>query len=177
MSTSRTYHYTTGNKLLPISASGCLLPTNVMVAPQEKPILWFSVNPVYEPTAVKLIATADRRVYRPTFQELHQIIGIFRFGIVATDARLVPFNKLQRLAHISSHDMAAMTASGMRIGATPAHWTGTLIPLALSELDFEEWTGDMWIPGSLPKAIEWVQNTRVNLGSKSAHELGLTNAY
>lgn len=173
---TRTYHYTTGNKLSPILNSSCLVPTNVMVAPHEKPVLWFSVNPRYEPTAIKLVAHGGH-THRPTVQELHQLIGIFRFGFNVDDARLVPFNKLSRLARISPQDIAAMIASGMRIGATPAHWTGSLVPITLSEVDFEEWTGDTWVPGSLPKAVERVRSAGGNFISMSAHELGITNAY
>jgi hypothetical protein len=177
MSKTRTYHYTTGNKLSPISSSDCLLPTNVMIAPHEKPLLWFSVNPVYEPTAIKLIMRDDNRAYRPSVQELHQLIGIFRFGLNAGDARLVAFNKLPRLARISQVDISRMVASGLRIGATPTHWAGSLAPIPLSELEFEEWTGDTWVPGNLPEAIARVQNNGLIVRSVSAAAIGATNAY
>lgn len=147
-----------------------------MVAPHEKPVLWFSANPVYEPTAIKLIASGDR-AFRPTVEVLHHLIGIFRFGLNAKDARLMPFNRIQRIAHISPKEAAAMVASGLRIGAKPSHWTGSLVPIPLSELEFEEWTGDTWVSGSLPEAIERIQNTKGSLASASAHALGITNAY
>jgi hypothetical protein len=177
MTKTRTYHYTTGNKLSPISTSGCLLPTNVLVAPHEKPVLWFSLNPVYEPTAIKLIVKSYGQAYRPSVQELHQLIGIFRFGIDAGDARLATFNKLPRLARISPIDVSRMVASGLRIGATPTHWSGSLVPIALAELEFEEWTGDTWVPGNLPEALARVQNNGLKVQSVKAAAAGITNAY
>lgn len=177
MSNARAFHYTTGNKLALIARSNSLTPTNVMVAPKEKAILWFSANPVYEPTAVKLVMTSETQARRPSVEELHEIIGIFRFGIPAKDARLIPFNKLALLAHIPKRDVTQMIASGMRIGATPVHWTGSFSSIPLSELEFEAWNGERWVAGQLQDAIDRIRSNGREVMSVSAAALGLTNAY
>lgn len=177
MPKSRVFHYTTGNKLSLIADSAALTPTNVMVAPDEKAVLWFSANPLYEPTAIKLIMTSDRKAYRPTVAQLNDIVGVFRFGLDAGDARLLSFSRLPRLAHISATDVSRMIASGLRIGATPAHWTGTLVPIAVSELTFEAWSDGAWNPAPLHETIARVQHNGKVIKSISAAAVGLTNMY
>jgi hypothetical protein len=50
------WHYTTGSNALLIFESGVLRPTSLYVAPPEKPVLWFSTTPYWEPTASKKVA-------------------------------------------------------------------------------------------------------------------------
>ena len=171
------YHYTTGNKLSLISASQGLIPTSVMIAPKEKPVLWFSKDSDYEPTAIKLIMRSDGKAYRPTMKELHELIGLYRFSFSPRDNRLLTFSQLQRVAHISPQGMSAMVASGLRIGAKPTNWFGVMTAVPLSELIFEEWTGSAWVPAQLQEAVERVCNSGLVIQSKSAYALGLTNAW
>lgn len=170
------YHYTTGHKLPLIEQSGVLLPTSVAISPQEKPVLWFSTNTVYEPTAIKLILQEGQPV-RPTPGELHELVGLYRFSISARDSRLRPLNKLSRLANISSKEVSRMVASGLRIGAIPSQWYGVLSAIALSELTFESWTGEAWVPASLVEEVGRFRDSGPTVQSISAARIGVPAGY
>jgi hypothetical protein len=48
------WHYTTGLHLPLIRESGVLRPSGVFIGPDERPVLWFSTAPYWEPTAAKM---------------------------------------------------------------------------------------------------------------------------
>ncbi|MEJ6003695.1 hypothetical protein [Paucibacter soli] len=109
---------------------------------REKPVLWFSENPVWEPTANKVISTDGGETFRrPALRELHEIAGgIFRFRVIpaalakrsGAQIKLFQWGKIQSVAHIAPSEAAAMVTAGLGWGATPTHWWGSLEPLPLS---------------------------------------------
>ncbi len=58
------WHYTTGDKYELIKKSGLLLPADIGISPPERPILWFSTHPRYEPTALKPLCGAQSKIWR-----------------------------------------------------------------------------------------------------------------
>ena len=81
------WHYAPAAYLERITNSGCLRPSNPW-APNELPLLWFSANQFWEPTATKMICDTNGRLRPLTYSEMKQI-GIVRFGISASDPRLM----------------------------------------------------------------------------------------
>ena len=57
------WHYTTGTKLDLILAGGVLRPTDSYIPDDEKPILWFSSDAFWEPTANKMILQSNLLLY------------------------------------------------------------------------------------------------------------------
>jgi hypothetical protein len=66
------WHYTAGHKLAMIRESCALRPNGAKVAPNERPVVWFSADALYEPTAIKLLQMPGQaRLRRPSVAELH----------------------------------------------------------------------------------------------------------
>ena len=74
------WHYTTGEKFKLIVESGLLLTASIGVYPPEKPILWFSSHPYFEPTAIKNYEL-NGKIRRLSLPELFKLgRGLCRFG-------------------------------------------------------------------------------------------------
>lgn len=154
------WHYTVGAPLAAIARSGCLRPGNAHDADRSEPvrtgqpadasraILWFSRNQKWDPSAAK-----DERLRTdartPSRSGLHTRFGLYRFGLRADDRRLLPWPTVTRVADIDVPDAMAMVASGLRCGAAPTDWIGTLSPVPVDELVFEAWNGRGWAAADL----------------------------
>jgi hypothetical protein len=175
------WHYTVGHKLPPIRNTGALLPTGVRIAPSEAPVLWFSADPVYEPTAIKLVQMPSQHgLHRPTMSELHELIGVFRFRLASDDERLVPWSRLQRRARISPTGVASMLRAGIEIGAKPTNWFGVMSPVALDDLVFQSWDGHSWGNANLDDEIHAIEAKLQLVQSRSAGAFspqGIRNAW
>ena len=123
------WHYTTGEHFLLIVESGELRPTDILVRPPEKPVLWFSINQRWEATACKgLVDGGQRRTL--TMEETMQMCqGLVRFGVRLD--RLHPWKKLQRKARMSERTIIMLEREGRRQGADPKDWYGrtTAVPI------------------------------------------------
>lgn len=184
------YHYTVGPKLAQIAQSGALLPRGFEAEPREKPVLWLSENPQWEPTANKVMSRDGGQTFeRPPLRQLQTLVGIFRFRLDTRKTgllqelgiRLVPWSRIGTVAHISPRHIAAMIQRGMSWGATPTHWWGCMDPLPLS---LEEQGAliiearepapvgqqDSWQRVKMEQAIEFfrARNTRVGMTTATA---------
>lgn len=139
------WHYTTGQKFVQIVERGVLLPTARYVKPPEKPILWFSLHPYWEPTANKLwVQDGGRRTLtmRETFQRAR---GLVRFGCDVRD--LLMGEALRRKAGMSASVWRGLAAEGRRQGAKPSDWCGTVAPVPIDDLVVEVMDADFqWQP-------------------------------
>jgi hypothetical protein len=136
------YHYTAWAKLPAVVPCGELRPS-AACAPGEKPLLWFSANQVWEPTATKLLQVGDK-AFRMSFEQMVDRFGAVRFGLRADDARLLDWRSACRFAGTPSTARKSMEKVGLAIGANPAHWFAVKTALALSELSFEVWGDGRW---------------------------------
>jgi hypothetical protein len=144
--TDYVWHYTVGTPLAAIARSGRLVPTAaLMQEPRlgKQEILWFSRNQQWDPSASKDegLGQARQALSRTA---LHTRFGLYRFGLPALDARLVPWPTVTRVAEIDVPAAMTMVATGLRCGAAPTDWLGTLMPIPLTDLRFEAWTGQRW---------------------------------
>lgn len=153
--TSRTvFHYTFGHKLPGILASNGLIPTGNTLPPHERPALWYSSRADFEPTALKPIVWPGRSVpERVSFQELHALVGAYRFCGDATSLRLKPWPLCVRHLGIMPSDAKVMESAGQDLGAVPADWWATTHRQALSEHRFEAWDGMRWIGADIEAEI------------------------
>lgn len=149
------WHYTAGHKLPSILESGALRPNGAKIAPNERPVVWFSADAVYEPTAIKLVQMPGQaNLRRPSVAELHEMVGVFRFAIERKDARLAAWPAIHRKARISATGVANMLRAGLEIGAKPMNWFGALEDIPLADLRFEAWTGQQWVAAQIEASIE-----------------------
>jgi hypothetical protein len=167
------WHYTAGHKLQMIRESWALHPNGAKVAPNERPVVWFSADAVYEPTAIKLLhMPGQARLRRPTVAELHELVGVFRFAIKQDDPRLAAWPAVHRKARISAAGVANMIRAGVEIGAKPMNWFGAFEEIALSDLRFEAWTGQQWVAAQIDASIEQIRAKMELVHSISAAAYG-----
>lgn len=139
------YHYTVGAKLPLIAKSGSLAPRRYSAAasPREKPILWWSENPTWDATANKPMSKdGGKTFFRPSLRELQQAVGIYRYrldcrkpeALQAIGVKPIHWSRLPAVAHIAPNDVRDIVDRGLKFGATPTLWWGTLdlVPLSLA---------------------------------------------
>lgn len=157
------WHYTAGHKLPLIREACALRPNGAKIAPSERPVLWFSAEAVYEPTAIKLVQMPGQaKLRRPSVAEMHELVGVFRFAIDREDLRLAAWPAVHRRARISAAGVANMIRAGVEIGAKPMNWFGAFEEIPLAALRFEAWTGQCWMAAQIDASIEQL-NEKMNL--------------
>lgn len=180
------YHYTIGAKLPLIEKSGHLAPRRYSAATsqREKAILWWSENPTWDATANKPMSNdGGKTFFRPTLQQLQKAVGIYRFrldfrkpeALQAVGVKPIHWTRLPAVAHIAPRDVADIVARGLKFGATPTLWWGTLDPVPLQlevsgllalEVRRPLETGqgqEKWEPASLADEVEALRarNSRI----------------
>lgn len=167
------WHYTAGHKLSLIREACALRPNGAKVAPNERPVVWFSAEAVYEPTAIKLVQMPGQaKLRRPSVAEMHELVGVFRFAIDRADLRLAAWPAVHRRARISQVGVANMIRAGVEIGAKPMNWFGAFEEIPLADLRFEAWTGQHWVAAQIDASIERLQEKMDLVRSVSAAAYG-----
>lgn len=138
------YHYTSERHHLPkILASGELKGRADM--PGERPLIWFSAHPFWEPTATKPRVVGGFMVPQ-TFDGFRAGFGCVRFVLPADDARLMPWRRACKFAGIPKRDRWAMETVGVEAGGDPRQWFALSGPLPLEEMKAERLEGGEWQP-------------------------------
>lgn len=164
------FHYTVGPKLPLILHSGALLPTGfgLALSKKERPVLWWSAHPHWEPTATKILSLNGGQAFRrPGLEELAMAVGAFRFRMTR-DTRTAKFHawpQIAQRAHIDAREVSGMVKHGLDLGARPRDWYGVLEPVPLvvadePELPLEMLSDGLWAPvsgGLQAAALHWAQ--------------------
>ncbi|MBN9407231.1 MAG: hypothetical protein J0I00_17635 [Burkholderiales bacterium] len=141
------WHYTIHDKRAAIDAAGELRPADAFIGANERPVIWFSLNQRWEPTASKGIIDAKTGARRTaTIAEMVELGGgpLLRYGIAPR--LLLPSNELRLRARISGRMWRGMVASGRAIGANPSDWFGSLQPVAVAQCVVQVSTdGRTWV--------------------------------
>ena len=140
------WHYTTGDKYKLIKKSGLLLPADIGVCAPERPILWFSTHPRFEPTAMKPLCNERGFIRMLTLDELREIAGgLVRFGCPVS--RLKFGENLRKEAKMKSKVWRGLAKSAAKVNATQSDWWGHVGALEVSELTVELMSNRMtWRP-------------------------------
>ena len=135
------WHYTIGQRFLPIMESGLLMPTKIGVTPPERPIVWFSMHQEFEPTARKWDATG--RVM-DVLEMIRVGRGLVRFG--SEPKRLLAGEALRKKARMLPRVWTGLAARGIAQGANPDDWCGTVVPVLVDRLVIEVTDADFkWV--------------------------------
>jgi hypothetical protein len=137
------YHYTTGLKLRSIINTGAIKPTTAKIEPHEKPVVWFSTSPAWEPTATKVpipgmagqIATAQAQG------------GLVRITVPGTCAPYI-FPQLPLIAGTKPSVCIGLLVSGLELGSDPDTWrfTPEAVPVSLfREVEFFDFANTTWL--------------------------------
>jgi len=129
------WHYTTGDHFKEIVESGLLMTTSAGCPDNERPIVWFSMNQWFEPTATKMVFE-NSRPRSLTMQETKTFFnGLVRFGY--PPLKLIPWHDLPKLAGITRHVKRGLEKAGRLQGATPHHWMGSFQAISVDDLVIE----------------------------------------
>jgi hypothetical protein len=138
------WHYAPWAYLAEIVEEGTLRCSNAGIG-TTLPLLWFSANQQWEPTATKRLSTEKNGPSRPlSFKEQAVHLGCIRFGLAAEDARLMGWKVACDVAGILPKMRRAMEGDGRRQGANPAHWSASASAVPLGELFFQVWFKNAW---------------------------------
>jgi hypothetical protein len=142
------WHYTTGENFRAILESREIRPATLYVPKDEKPVVWFSTNPGWEPTATKGIIdefTGQRR--NATFQEMNELAqGLVRIA-VEDSAAPHGWEAFKRLSGIRPRFARGLYRVAIGEGAKPSQWFASFEPVPISRwLAVELWTPEGWVP-------------------------------
>ena len=134
------WHYAPWTYLPAIIESGFLKGSNAGAA-DESPMLWFSANQKWEPTATKMIRNGAGAISTMTFEQQVKLLGCIRFGLDANDYRLLNWKDACNFAGTPRESRRSLERVGKKSGADPAHWFAVASEISLSELHFQVWEG------------------------------------
>jgi len=151
------WHYAPWSRLHEIVKSGFLQRSNAS-APKELPMLWFSANQVWEPTATKNMWLKSGQLMPLTFEAKNAKFGCIRFGIAEADPRLQKWKQACATAGILRGMRCTLERVGKKMGANPEDWHATAVNVPLNELHFQVWSSG-WKDESSAKdmADAWTQ--------------------
>lgn len=129
------WHYTTGMHFLRIVESGVLYPATVGMTPPEKPILWFSLNQQFEPTARKCTFENGAMRTLSVQETFERGGGLVRFGI--SPHHLLSGEKLRHRAHVDRKLWAGLRLAGIKQQADPDLWFGSISALEVQKFTIE----------------------------------------
>jgi hypothetical protein len=136
------WHYTTVEKLKLIINGGHIRPSTARLDANEKPVVWFSSRPTWEPTATKC----------PLAGNLGQIVtaaaqgGLARISVAPSTAPFI-FPQLPLVAGTTPATCIGLLLAGFELGADPDHWRFTTepVPVALfREVELFDFEQDRW---------------------------------
>lgn len=137
------WHYTIADRALAILKSGFIYPATAGVPEGERPVVWFSAQTHWEPTANKIVVLPGGYQRIMTTKEMFAHCELWRFG---TDIRnLIPWMQLRSVARIKRFHQRRMIAAAHQVHADPIKWYGSLCQVPTEYLSVEVFH-DQWRP-------------------------------
>ena len=145
------WHYTTLTHFLDIDRDGEIRLATAFVPQSERPIVWFSKSPNWEPTATKKVVVQGR-LRDATLAEMAPLV---RIGVAEDPERLHPWVRLKKLANMSRKTARGLERAALDMQAHPGDWWGAFSPIARGlwraveiSLDGLRWT-------ALGRGLKW----------------------
>ena len=149
---STLWHYTTWDRLPHIVESGKLQTTNAG-ASHVKPLLWFSANQGFEPTALKMARLSNGQVIQLSFRQQLENFGCVRFGLSGGFENCLNWRDACRYDGTSNAERRAMESYGRKIGGNPVHWFAVMEDISIDDLALEVWLDGGWHSVDHPRAV------------------------
>lgn len=129
------WHYTKGVHYPKIVSSGVLKCTSSGIPDDEKPVLWFSINPKWENTVSTAQVINNVKRTHTMSETRDQFEGLYRFGVPSN--LLIPWIELIKVANIHPLMRKLLEKSARNCGANPYQWMGLLQSMAINEAVIE----------------------------------------
>lgn len=139
---SMVWHYTILDAFRSILHDGFIKPATEFVPPGERPVVWFSSNPVWENSAAKGV-TEGGRMRIATFDE-HVSAGLIRIGVQSATAPY-RWQETKELSNMDASVAQKLYRVAIAKGARPGEWYGTFDPVPR----------DAWVSVEIWRDGEW----------------------
>jgi hypothetical protein len=141
----KVWHYTTARRLAAILQAGELRFAAGLLPKGEKPVVWFSSNEEWEPTANIPLRQPDGRMAIATKDATCLLEGgLARIG-VACETAAHDWEAYKRLSGITPKHAREMYKAAIAQGARPGQWFANFEPVPRSQwLAVEVWDGREW---------------------------------
>lgn len=139
------WHYTVADRVESILTAGHLwgLPDDCLF-PGERPVVWFSLNQSFEPTAYKGIIDVRTGLRRDMTWAEMRAEGIYRFG--APPRALLCGDRLRRAARIPAWLWRNLHDVGLQQKADPTDWFGHVGSMPIDGMRVERMTdAERWV--------------------------------
>ncbi len=139
------FHYCPGVYVPDILTHGQLLPSAAGAQVEERPTLWFTSRPTYEPTAVKMVV--DGRFLRLlTLQEMAEGYGLARF-VVPEEVAPLTWNDWVNEIGVPRHEAEVMAQYAETLGSDDSLYRATFEAVPVSDCIAVEMSTDnqSWI--------------------------------
>ncbi len=161
------WHYTTGFAFEQIVEDGFIKPATAGIDPGERPAVHFSAEPMWEPTANKMVR--QHGFFRgASKQETYERGGgLVRFGV--RRSRTVPWAKFKKKSRMSVATARGLEVAGREQGAVPRKWYAVfgIVPEAEWKV-IEVWDHGAWVR-VYPKTEQEADNLVVDKEMDDAH--------
>jgi hypothetical protein len=141
------WHYTVADRYRLIALDQLVKPATAFINWREKPAVWFSPHPIWEPTACKVLSLPDGTWRRLTREETAQHGGgLVRTG-VASQTGPHDWSAYRRLSGVNPRVASALAKTAKVQGADSRRWFVSFeaVPAALW-IAVEIWREGTWLP-------------------------------
>lgn len=139
---SMVWHYTILDRFRSILRDGFIKPATEYVPPDERPVVWFSSNPVWEQSAAKTFVAGG--ISRTGSFEDHVSVGVFRIGVHPETAPY-RWKEIKELSNMDSSVAQNLYKVAIEDGARPGEWYGTFDPVPRDAwVSVETWREGQW---------------------------------
>lgn len=140
----RIWHYTVGERLWSILRDKIIKPATAGVPAGERPVVWFTTNPAWEPTANKGIWRNGELLWLTKEETAAEGGGLFRIE-VAPDAAPYGWEEFKRLSGISGRTSKRLARIARQRGSNYHDWRVSFEPVTSDKwLRIETWYRDRW---------------------------------
>jgi hypothetical protein len=138
------WHYTTKERLEEIINSGELRATEAnKTTSTEKATLWFSKNPIWEPTATKMVMT-ESGIKRLTKNEQYDLFGLGRIQI-NDNVQVKSWKHFKEFGGGKLKILRKLEEAGIKMGGNPSNWFWTFEKVGIEKwITVEFWDGNSW---------------------------------
>ena len=149
----RVYHYTVLRKLLAILNDGEIRLSPTFAKKIEKPVVWCSTHPDWEPTASCLVRRSDGVLLKRSKREIHnQDGGLVRIAL-KPDVKVFTFEQYRKASRISKRHARTLVQFAETFGADLSMWRVCFLPLGRTcwdGIEVYDWNTGRWVPHQTP---------------------------
>jgi hypothetical protein len=130
------WHYTTGARFLQILKRRAIVPAPVSDTSLGRPVIWFSVNEQFDPSACTITRESDGSLHHLTVNETaDQGLGLVRLGVPVRT--LLTCGETRRKAGMPINAWETLCEEAQELGSDPDQWFGCLQPIPLGNVVVE----------------------------------------